>query len=57
MGISKAMAEKIVLSQALKINSHKLVVCATRYGNVIGSRGSVIPLFINQIKNDKRRLR
>ena len=53
MGISKAMSEKIVLSQALNINQHKLVVCATRYGNVIGSRGSVIPLFINQIKNNK----
>ena len=51
MGISKAMMEKLMLSKALLNN--KTMFCATRYGNVMCSRGSVIPLFINQIKNNK----
>ena len=51
MGISKAMMEKLMLSKALLNNKTKF--CATRYGNVMCSRGSVIPLFINQIKNNK----
>ena len=52
MGISKAMMEKLMLSKSLQNNS-KSVFCATRYGNVMCSRGSVIPLFVNQIKSNK----
>ena len=51
MGISKAMMEKLMLAQANK-NNQKTKFCATRYGNVMCSRGSVIPLFVNQIKNN-----
>ena len=50
MGISKAMAEKLMLAKSRTIANSDTVICATRYGNVMGSRGSVIPLFINQIK-------
>ena len=49
MGISKALMEKVAV--AASRNSADTTVCLTRYGNVMGSRGSVIPLFINQIKN------
>ena len=52
MGISKAMMEKLMLSKSLQ-NNNKSTFCATRYGNVMCSRGSVIPLFVNQIKNNK----
>ena len=52
MGISKAMMEKLMLSKSLQ-NNNKSIFCATRYGNVMCSRGSVIPLFVNQIKNNK----
>ena len=52
MGISKAMAEKIAISKS-RIENNKTIICITRYGNVMGSRGSVIPLFINQIKKNK----
>tara|TARA_B100001248_G_C27398834_1_gene468029 strand:- start:6306 stop:7325 length:1020 start_codon:yes stop_codon:yes gene_type:complete len=51
MGISKAMMEKLMLSKAM-LNNNKTTFCATRYGNVMCSRGSVIPLFVNQIKNN-----
>ncbi len=51
MGMTKGLAEKILMSKSSSISSSKTVLCATRYGNVMGSRGSVIPLFINQIKN------
>tara|TARA_Y100000816_G_scaffold279703_1_gene252277 strand:+ start:1723 stop:2736 length:1014 start_codon:yes stop_codon:yes gene_type:complete len=51
MGLSKAIAEKLIVSNATLRNS-KTVLCATRYGNVMGSRGSVIPLFIDQIKRN-----
>lgn len=52
MGISKAMAEKLVIAKSRLINmSQDTIICATRYGNVMASRGSVIPLFVNQIKN------
>jgi len=51
MGISKAMMEKVALAESR--NSDHTKVCVTRYGNVMASRGSVIPLFINQIKNEK----
>jgi len=49
MGISKAMMEKVAIAESR--NMDKTTVCLTRYGNVMASRGSVIPLFINQIKN------
>tara|TARA_A100001015_G_scaffold269139_1_gene320563 strand:+ start:338 stop:1339 length:1002 start_codon:yes stop_codon:yes gene_type:complete len=49
MGLSKSMMEKIMIA---KSRDSKTVFCATRYGNVMGTRGSVIPLFVNQIKND-----
>jgi UDP-N-acetylglucosamine 4,6-dehydratase len=50
MGISKAMAEKIMVARSRMIPESGTVVCATRYGNVMASRGSVIPLFVSQIK-------
>lgn len=54
MGISKAMMEKVALAEAKRlIGSHETTICVTRYGNVMASRGSVIPLFIDQIMNDK----
>ncbi len=54
MGMTKALMEKCMLAKAmLGGKSAKTQFCATRYGNVMGSRGSVIPLFINQIKNKK----
>ncbi len=49
MGISKAMMEKIMVAKARNLSSSSTVVCGTRYGNVMASRGSVIPLFVNQI--------
>lgn len=49
MGISKAMAEKVLISNALATDASGPVMCATRYGNVMASRGSVIPLFIEKI--------
>ena len=52
MGMSKALMEKIAISKSL-LNQNKTEVCVTRYGNVMGSRGSVIPLMIEQIKNKK----
>ncbi len=51
MGISKAMMEKVFVAKAKTVDSNKTLICGTRYGNVMASRGSVIPLFINQIKN------
>ena len=53
MGISKAMMEKVVTSKSRNLDERKTVVCVTRYGNVMASRGSVIPLFLNQIKQGK----
>ncbi|WKW12481.1 polysaccharide biosynthesis protein [Pseudogemmatithrix spongiicola] len=50
MGISKAMAEKLVVAKSRVVPEGSTVYCATRYGNVMASRGSVIPLFIKQIK-------
>lgn len=49
MGISKAMMEKVAIAKAR--NSERTVICVTRYGNVMASRGSVIPLFVDQIQN------
>lgn len=51
MGISKAMAERIIYSNARVASEHGTTLCCTRYGNVMCSRGSVIPLFREQIKN------
>ena len=48
MGISKAMMEKVMVSKARMCDPEKTVLCATRYGNVMASRGSVIPLFWNR---------
>jgi UDP-glucose 4-epimerase len=53
MGMSKALMEKVMIAKSRMINNNKSVFCGTRYGNVMGSRGSVIPLFISQIKNNK----
>ncbi|SDD99176.1 UDP-glucose 4-epimerase [Bhargavaea beijingensis] len=51
MGISKAMMEKVFVAKANTISPERTLICGTRYGNVMASRGSVIPLFIEQIKN------
>lgn len=53
MGISKALAEKVMIARARVASEGETVFCATRYGNVMASRGSVIPLFVNQIKEGK----
>lgn len=53
MGISKAMMEKLMVAKARILGNGKTVYCGTRYGNVMASRGSVIPLFIQQIKQGK----
>jgi UDP-glucose 4-epimerase len=52
MGISKAMMEKVAVAKSRNLDE-KTIVCCTRYGNVMASRGSVIPLFINQIREGK----
>lgn len=49
MGISKAMMEKVFVAKSRNINSDVTAICGTRYGNVMASRGSVIPLFVNQV--------
>lgn len=51
MGISKAMMEKVIVAKSRNIDPEKTVISATRYGNVMASRGSVIPLFLRQIIN------
>jgi UDP-glucose 4-epimerase len=51
MGISKAMAEKLMVAKARAQSPSEAILCATRYGNVMASRGSVIPLFVSQIKS------
>ena len=53
MGISKAMMEKTFIAKSRMVTPDKTLICGTRYGNVMASRGSVIPLFIEQIKNGK----
>ncbi|MCP5268563.1 MAG: polysaccharide biosynthesis protein [Zoogloeaceae bacterium] len=53
MGISKAMAEKVMVAKARMQQTGETVFCATRYGNVMASRGSVIPLFVSQLKVGK----
>lgn len=51
MGISKAMMEKVFVAKSKTVDPDKTLICGTRYGNVMASRGSVIPLFIEQIKS------
>jgi len=53
MGMSKALMEKVMVAKSRVLNNSKTKFCGTRYGNVMASRGSVIPLFINQIKENK----
>jgi UDP-N-acetylglucosamine 4,6-dehydratase/5-epimerase len=53
MGISKAMMEKLMVAKARLRGDGETVICATRYGNVMASRGSVIPLFVQQIRDGK----
>ena len=53
MGISKAMMEKVMVAKSRNLDENKTVICGTRYGNVMASRGSVIPLFVDQIRNGK----
>ena len=50
MGISKAMMEKVMVAKSRTVDGKRTVLCGTRYGNVMASRGSVIPLFVKQIK-------
>jgi UDP-N-acetylglucosamine 4,6-dehydratase len=53
MGISKAMAEKLMVAKSRNQAPGETVICATRYGNVMASRGSVIPLFVGQLKEGR----
>lgn len=53
MGISKAMMEKLMVAKSRSVDDRKTILCGTRYGNVMTSRGSVIPLFVKQIKEGK----
>jgi len=52
MGMSKALMEKVMIAKSRDVN-HNTVLCGTRYGNVMASRGSVIPLFVEQIKSGR----
>jgi UDP-N-acetylglucosamine 4,6-dehydratase/5-epimerase len=53
MGTSKAMMEKVIVAKSRTVSPERTKICCTRYGNVIGSRGSVIPLWIDQIRNSQ----
>ncbi|EMB4673107.1 UDP-glucose 4-epimerase [Proteus mirabilis] len=53
MGISKAMMEKVMVAKSRNLDSNKTVICGTRYGNVMASRGSVIPLFVDLMREGK----
>tara|TARA_B100000963_G_C22618727_1_gene668749 strand:- start:1607 stop:2608 length:1002 start_codon:yes stop_codon:yes gene_type:complete len=53
MGMTKALMEKVMIANSRELESSKSIFCGTRYGNVMASRGSVIPLFIEQIKDNK----
>jgi UDP-N-acetylglucosamine 4,6-dehydratase len=53
MGISKAMMEKVMVATSRNLEGAETVICGTRYGNVMASRGSVIPLFVNQVLDGK----
>jgi UDP-N-acetylglucosamine 4,6-dehydratase/5-epimerase len=53
MGISKAMMEKVMVAKSRNLDEAKTVICGTRYGNVMASRGSVIPLFVEQLRDSR----
>lgn len=53
MGISKAMMEKVIVAKSRNLEHTKTTICCTRYGNVMASRGSVIPLFVRQVINNE----
>ncbi len=53
MGVSKAMMEKVVVAKSRNLDDNETIITCTRYGNVMASRGSVIPLFIDQIRKGK----
>ena len=53
MGVSKAMMERVAIAKSRNLDDNETMIACTRYGNVMASRGSVIPLFINQIREDK----
>ena len=53
MGMTKALMEKVMVAKSRNLDDSKTIFCGTRYGNVMASRGSVIPLFIDQIKSGK----
>jgi UDP-glucose 4-epimerase len=53
MGMSKALMEKVMVARSRNLDAEKTIFCGTRYGNVMASRGSVIPLFMEQIKQGK----
>lgn len=53
MGMSKALMEKLAIAKSRTLSQGETVICATRYGNVMASRGSVIPLFVNQLRQRK----
>ena len=53
MGMTKALMERVMVANSRNLDKKKTIFCGTRYGNVMGSRGSVIPLFIEQIKSNK----
>jgi UDP-glucose 4-epimerase len=53
MGVSKAMMERVAVAKSRNLNDNETMICCTRYGNVMASRGSVIPLFIEQIREGK----
>jgi UDP-N-acetylglucosamine 4,6-dehydratase len=53
MGLSKALSEKVMIAKSRSLNGKGTILCGTRYGNVMASRGSVIPLFVDQIKAGK----
>jgi len=53
MGMSKAMMEKVMVAMSRNLNDKQSLLCGTRYGNVMASRGSVIPLFVEQIKKNQ----
>ena len=53
MGMTKALMEKVAIAKARALTSSNTTICVTRYGNVMASRGSVIPLFVKQIKDNR----
>ena len=53
MGMSKALMEKVIIAKSRNVDPERTLMCCTRYGNVMASRGSVIPLFVQQIKDHK----